>query len=172
MHKEICRVKQNHKHNRSDQVEIKMDKRGPFCILFRSNRRNQGGYTSTDILSHDDRDRSPIRHRTSHTQRLQNTDRSRRALNDRSQNRTGQHTKHRIFEHQKDVCEFRHVCQRLHCSAHCLHTKHQNCKSDHDRTGIFFLVFPGKKKKTDTDDRKNRRKRRRLEHFNHKAVTL
>ena len=93
---------------------------------------------------------------------LQDTERRRRALNQRRDQRTGQNRDERIVEHHQDILELRQISKRLDCAAHQRHTGHQDGKADADRADVLFLAALCKHNQNDADQRDDGRKTFRL----------
>ena len=70
-----------------------------LCVLGCTEGREHGSYTSTDVLTHDDRNSRAVRYRTGYTQRLKNTDGGRRGLNDGSDECAYENAKRASFIH-------------------------------------------------------------------------
>ena len=144
MHKQIQCIEDGQKQHRTNHIEHQMDRCRTFCIFLCSDGRQHGSHTGTDILSHDNRKCCAIRNCSSHTQCLQDTNRSTGALDHRSQHGTCKNSQHWVGENQKNVGKFRYVCQRFYCAGHGFHTIHQNSKANQDISDILFLLPFGK----------------------------
>ena len=134
-------------------------------ILVGAYRGEQSGNTGTDVLTHDDRDRSAVGNLTGNRQSLQNTDGSGGGLDNTGQNSTGQHTQDGILEQQEQVGECGNISQTGNCVGHGIHTEHQSSKAQQDRTGILLLVALEEHVEDDTDKCKNGSKGSGIEQF-------
>ncbi len=88
----VQQIKQRHKHDRTDQVKIQMHDSRSSGAPRRPHGRQQRRHTGSDILSHDNGHRHTVGHRPGSAQRLQDTHRSRRALDYGRQDDAGDHS--------------------------------------------------------------------------------
>ena len=80
--KVIQAVKNLYEQDGPDQVEVQVDHSCAARIFPGPDRRNESRHTRTDILSHDDRDDSPVRDDTRERQCLEDSARRRGGLDD------------------------------------------------------------------------------------------
>ena len=168
----VDRIEHDHEQDRADKVEVQVNQRRAAGVLARADTGEQRRHAGADVLAHDDRQRRRILHCAGYAQRLKNTDRRRRALDDRRQQHARDHAHDRVGEHQQDIREFRHIRQRLHRVAHHVHAAHQHRKAHEDGADIVLLLRLGEHDERHADDRHDRRKAARLEQLDKQAAAL
>ncbi|MPN05447.1 hypothetical protein SDC9_152697 [bioreactor metagenome] len=172
MEKRVQRIEQRQEQHGSNDIEIQVHHCGTLCVLGSANAREQRGYAGADVLTHDDGNRNAIGNAAGERQRLQNTDRSGRTLNDSGDDRASEHAEDRIAESGHDAHKLRHVRQRRNRGGHHVHAVHQNRKTAQDGADGLLLLFLGKHDQNHADDGKHRRKRRWLEQLNQQRASL
>ena len=170
MHKLVDRVKDNHEQRRADDVEVKVNQCGTACVFGCTCRGNQRSDTGTDVLTHDDGQCRTKADRIGDAQRLQDTDRSGRRLDNRSQNRTDQQAENRMREHRQNTGEFRDISQRFDCRAHRLHTGHQHREPEENLSKVTTAFVLAEHQVDNTDCRQYRRKGRGFAQLNKEVV--
>lgn len=111
-----------------------------LCIFLCTDRRKDCGDTGSDILSHDDRDRCRIADCTG----LQSACKYRQMQMSSGSQLSGSF----LPEDQAPDWKFcqhsgkcRYISKWFHCFRHGIHTIHQHCKADQDRSDIMFFSF-------------------------------
>ena len=153
------RYQENH---RSDNVKCHVDNRNLAGIFVDADARKHRRYAGTDILSHNNRESHTIGYTARQRERLQDTDRCRRTLNNTREHRADKHRNQRIAERYEDGCEGFAFGEGLHRVGHKGHTRHQDCKADKDRAHTLFLFAFGNHIKQYADKGKYCRKVFRL----------
>ena len=140
-----------------------MDKCSTLRVLSCTNRGNHSSYASTDVLTHNNRDRCAVRNCAGSRKSLQNTNRRRAGLNDRGKNRTCKNTQDRILKHKEQLLESRNVTKTRNSTGHSFHTEHKGCETKKNHTDVFLLIALCKHKEHNTNKCKNRCEGRRLQ---------
>ena len=92
----LDRINDDQEDNRTDQVEVEMHHRCAARILRAAERRQEGCDTGANVLSQDDRDGGRPADHARRGERLQNADRGRGRLDDRSNPCADQHAQNRV----------------------------------------------------------------------------
>ena len=166
----VQRIEKDHRANRADDVKAKVNHRNALCVLIRADGGNKRRHAGTDILTENDRECRAEGNLSRRGKRLQNTDGSRGALNDRRQKRARKNAENGVAEKKQKLLEFGNFRERLHGGSHVIHTEDQHGKAEKDQTDVLLLGILQEKIEDDTDQRKDRRERRRLQHGDEKAV--
>ena len=130
------------KYRRSDDIEQQMDHCRTFGIRLCSDRSEYGCDTSSDILTKQNIHRTGQRDHPRRGKRLQNTDRCGRRLDDRGKYRADENSKQRVGKACHKVHEHCRIPERLHRTAHHVHSDEQHTESRKNLTDMsrFFIL--------------------------------
>ena len=156
----------------ADHVEHQMHHRRAAGVFIGADRGKHGRDRRADVLPHDDGDGGGIADGSGHGQRLKNADGGGAGLDDRGQNRSGEHAEHRILEGKEEIDELRHVFQPGDRAAHGVHAEHQRGKAEQDYAGVLFAAVLAEHVENDADEREHRRKGGRLEQTHPDAAAV
>ena len=130
---------------------------------------DQCGDTGTDVLTHDDGKCHAKGDAARQRQRLQNTHRSGRTLDQAGEQCTDEHAHHGIVEVNEQLSKLRHIGQRADGIAHHIHTEHQNGKTHENGAQRLLFVALGQHDEADADKGQNGREVDGLEHLHPEA---
>ena len=156
----------------ADHIEHQMHHRRAAGVFIGADRGKHGCDRRADVLTHDDGDGGGIADGSGHGQRLKNADGGGAGLDDRGQNRSGEHAEHRILEGKEEIDELRHVFQPGDRAAHGVHAEHQRGKAEQDYAGVLFAAVLAEHVENDADEREHRRKGGRLEQTHPDAAAV
>ena len=155
-------VATEHNDNRNN-VKVQVHQCRTLTVLGRTHGGQHCGDTSTDILTHDDRDGDTVRDRARRGQRLQNTDGCRGGLHDRGQHGTCKNAKEGIFKHDQQLAELGNLLEHGNRIRHDIHTRHQHAKAQKNKADLLISVFLCKHTEHNADQGKDRHPEIRLE---------
>ena len=156
----------------ADHVEHQMHHRRAAGVFIGADRGKHGRDRRADVLTHDDGNGGGIADGSGHGQRLKNADGGGAGLDDRGQNRSGEHAEHRMLEGKEEIDELRHVFQPGDRAAHGVHAEHQRGKAEQDHAGVLFAAVLAEHVENDADEREHRRKGGRLEQTHPDAAAV
>ena len=142
-----CRIKteqdkhDNAENHSADDIEQQVDNRGSFCIFPGTRAGNQGGHTGPDILAQrNEHSGLPVYH-TVERQRLQDTHRSRGALDNGGNHSAGQHRENGIpAKDGKSLCKYGRFSVWLNRIGHEGKANKQDTEA-YQNLSDFFLFF-------------------------------
>ena len=118
--------------HRADDVEQKMHHGGPLGGAVGANGGQQAGDAGADILAEQDEQRGIQTDGARRSQRLQNTDAGRAALQKGRHQRTHQYAHHRVGGVDHHILKALPVPQRLHGGGHHVHAQKQHAQAHGD----------------------------------------
>ena len=152
-----CQHTQNGENYGADDVEQQVDNCGAFCVAAGADGSQNSCNTSADILAEQDINCAAQIDNAALGQSLQNTDRSRRGLNDSRKDSTGQNAENRVGETGHQRHKRFGITQRHHRTAHHFHADKQNAEAGNDLSPMACLRIFEKHHKRHTDESKQRR---------------
>lgn len=109
---------------------LKADEQWPLSWRFvGADGRKQSGDTGANVLPEQDEDGSIQPDQALHGQRLKNTHRGRRALDDSREQGAHQNADEGILKLGEQVYEFRYLLQRFHSGTHSIHAHKQDTET-------------------------------------------
>ena len=154
----------NAEHNCANGIEHQMDDCRTLGSLMGSQTGQKRGYAGTDILSQGDKYRRAPVDQAVGRQRLQNTHRRGRALNQSRNRQTGQHTQNRIpAQYPEGLRENRRVPVRSNRAGHKAQSDKQYAETNENFTHIHDFFLFGKQQHKSSDSNQKRSEKFRLQ---------
>ena len=166
----LNRIYRDKEHNRTNQIKIEVNHCSTARIFRTTQRGQERGNTGTDVLTKDNRDGCGIADCARCRQRLQNTNRCRGRLNNRSDTCTHQHAKHRVCDRGKQLRKLRPIRQRRNRAFHHRHTDKQYTETGKNIRNIASTALFGQHHDNDTHQDNHIGQILRLEHLHHQIL--
>ena len=166
----LNRINGDQKDDRTDQVKIEVHHRRAACVLRAAQRGQECRDTGADILAQDDRHCCRPADHARGGQRLQNTDRSGRGLDDRRDARADQHAQHRVGDRSEQLGKLRQVRQRGDRAFHHRHADEQNTKAGENICNIARAALFGQHHDNDARQHNQIRQIARLEQIHQQVA--
>ena len=167
---ELHRIDQRQQDDTADDVEIQMDQSGTLAVLGGAADGQQRGEGRANVGTQDDGDGRAEGDQSGAGQRLQDTHRSGRGLDDHGDHQTHQNTQDGVGHGHEQVLEHSALAQGGHAGVHQAHAGEQDAEAQHDLTNVLFLGIAQKDIKNAADKRHHGRKRLGLDQGQPQAV--
>ena len=157
----VCQIKRRRPEHNACHLDDEVDHCRALAVDIRADRRQKHRHCRADGNAHDDGQSNGKIDHARRRQRLQNTDRRRRALQHAGKERTEQDAEKRIGERGQNAQKHRLVPQRRHRRRHRRHAEHQNGKAHENIADVLLGLILGEHAKQNACNRDNARERRR-----------